>query len=94
MEEEGAKENTGELHSLPALSFLTDTRPSLVLQLCRNVRSVESSIHHFTREDRALTLSPGAQSWLCMGTVCVCALHKGDSARGYPGLSGELWNVV
>lgn len=72
MEEEGAKENTEELHSFPAWSFLADTMPSLVLQLCRNVKGIESSIHPFTREDGALTLLPGA---LAHRTGCVWMLR-------------------
>lgn len=89
LEEEGAKENTGELHSFPALSFLADTRASLVLQLCRNVRSVESSIHHFTKGDGALTHRAGSVWALAVSVHSIKETLPGATQ----GLSGELWSV-
>lgn len=96
LEEEGAKESMRELHSFPASSFLADTGPSVVLQLCRNVRSVESSIHHSSKGDRALTLFPGALARRagCVRTLTVSVHSIRDTPPGATrGLSGELWNV-
>lgn len=84
--EEGAKENTRELHPFTVWSFLADTGPSLVLQLCRSVKAIESSIHPFSRENRALTLFPAALAHRagCVWILCLC-ISLGRLHQGYTG---------
>lgn len=77
---------------LPWIPLQTQN-PVCFLQLCSNVKTVESSIHHFTKGERDLTLFAHALAHRA-GCICICTLLRKSRPEATKGLLREPCNVL